>query len=205
MSNIQSSLKGNCVGFSRGFHGGRCPCSPRVTGPELCCALGNRQGDRVYWGSLRVAGVWKRLYVSAISEQAHFLYRGRKERRIKILFPTEAKGKRPAHSGLLAVTNCAQWSCNVHRGADMQLSASARKLWVPSQHVLPTDRRNLPQRQPAPRRGSAPRPWLCCRCWAGGSRGQCAEDRPAGPACRLSLGTDERADLAPSTLKHTHP
>ena len=73
------------------------------------------------------------------------------------------------------------------------------------QHILPADRQDSPRRRPAPHRGSAPRPWLCCRCWAGGSRGRCAEGRPAGPVCRLSLGTGERADLAPSTLSPNTP
>lgn len=50
----------------------------------------------------------------------------------------------------------------------------------------------VPRTQPAPRRGSALQPSLCCRCSAGGSTGRCAAGRPAGPACRRSQGTGRK-------------
>ena len=56
----------------------------------------------------------------------------------------------------------------------------------------PVWRQNLPRRRWAPLPGSAPRPWPCCRCWAGGSTGRSSAGRPKGPACTPNLDTEER-------------
>lgn len=52
-------------------------------------------------------------------------------------------------------------------------------------------RRNVPLKRWVLLLGSEPRPWPCCRCWAGGSRGRFSGGKPTSPVCRLSRGTKQ--------------
>lgn len=55
---------------------------------------------------------------------------------------------------------------------------------------------NSPPRQPALLPDSELQPWLCCKCWAGGSTRRYVAGRRAGPAYRLSPGTARHKDDA---------